>query len=229
MITYPCAAIVFDLDGVLVDSSVVVERHWRRWASEHQLDLDTILATSPGKRNVEVMAEFAPHLNAAREAAAMDAAEALDTDGIIPYPGAGALLRNLPADRWAVATSGAIDTAIARLRIAELPMPTVLITADQVQHGKPHPEPYLRAAASLGLSPERCVAVEDAPSGVHSAKNAGMTVIAIASTMPPETLQHADAVLLSLLELSWAMDPAEDQPASAPRVLVQIPAQRLQG
>lgn len=221
--TFTCAGIVFDLDGVLVDSSTVVERHWRRWATTHQLDIDAILASSPGKRNLEVMAEFAPHLDVEREAAAMDAAEALDTDGILPYPAARELLSALPADRWGVATSGSIDTATTRLRTAGLPMPAVLITADQVQNGKPHPEPYLRAAEQLGIPPEHCLAFEDAASGVTAAKRAGMTVLAIASTMPREALQHADAILPTLADVSWQQQPAHDGTRGKAEFLFRVP------
>lgn len=198
MLTLTCAGIVFDLDGVLVDSSAIVERHWRRWAVLHGIEIESILSISTGKRNIEVMREVAPHLDIEREAATMDAREAQDLEGLRRYPGSIELLSSLPANRWAIATSGARDTATARLKTVGLPIPDVLVTADDVENGKPHPEPYTRAAILLGIPATHCVAVEDAPSGIAAATTAGMTVIGITSSVQASALSEAHSIIRSL-------------------------------
>jgi len=207
MRTLRCTAIVFDLDGVLVDSSAVVERHWRRWAAEHGIDVESIFSISTGKRNLEVMSEIAPHLDAVREAAAMDAAEALDLVGLHRFPGSQNILSALPKHRWAIATSGSRDTATARLKAVGLPIPRILITADDVQNGKPHPEPYKRAAEGLGISPDECIVIEDAPSGIESASSAGMTVIGVATSLPMDALRAAHTVVPSLKHVNVNIKP----------------------
>ena len=219
MPNYFCAAIIFDLDGVLVDSSVVIHRHWEIWAARHNLDLNAILASMAGKRSIEVMAAFAPHLDAAKEAAEMDAAEARDSEGLRAYSGAVELLASLPANRWAIATSGARETAVMRLQTAGIPIPPILVCAGDVSLGKPHPEPYLLAARRLGITPERCAAIEDAPSGVSSAKNAGMFAIGVSSTVPPETLSEADVVIPALSTLRFSLVSEVEQATPTENIL----------
>lgn len=187
-----CDAVLFDLDGVLVDSAVCVERHWRRWAAEHHLDGDEIMRVAHGRPTVETIRLVAPHLSTEEEAARLDAGEAFDTDGVMAIDGAARLVRSLPPDGWAIATSGTRDTAMTRLRHTGLPVPSVLITADDVKRGKPNPEAYLLAAAKLDVRPERCVVVEDAPAGVSAAHAAGMRVIAVATTHSEIELGEAD-------------------------------------
>ncbi len=187
-----CDAVLFDLDGVLVDSAVCVERHWRRWAAEHHLDGDEIMRVAHGRPTVETIRLVAPHLPAEEEAARVDAGEAFDTDGVMAIDGAAKLVRSLPPDAWAIATSGTRNTAMTRLRHTSLPVPSVLITADDVKRGKPNPEAYLLAAAKLEVRPERCVVVEDAPAGVSAAHAAGMRVIAVATTHSQIELGEAD-------------------------------------
>jgi sugar-phosphatase len=187
-----CDAVLFDLDGVLVDSAVCVERHWRGWAAEHHLDRDEIMRVAHGRPTVETIRLVAPHLSAEEEAARLDAGEAFDTDGVMAIDGAAQLVRSLPPDAWAIATSGTRDTAMTRLRHTSLPVPSVLITADDVKRGKPNPEAYLLAAAKLDVRPERCVVVEDAPAGVSAAHAAGMRVIAVATTHSQIELGEAD-------------------------------------
>jgi sugar-phosphatase len=193
--TIECDAIIFDLDGVLVDSAPVIERHWRQWSSKYGLDADRVISLGHGRRGAEIIAEMAPHLDANEEASRLEAAEGTDTEGIGPMDGADSLLRSLPVDRWAVATSGRKRTATTRLTHTGLPFPKVLITADDVTNGKPDPEPYLRAAEGLGIAPSTCVVFEDAPPGVAAAKAAGMRVIAITSTFSSEPLRQADAII----------------------------------
>src|SRR5437868_6243701 len=161
--TFTVAAVLFDLDGVLADSRAPVERQWRRWASEHGIDADELLKVAHGHRTIETIQRFAPQLDADTEAAAMERREAEDKQGLIGVAGALELLSSLPENRWAVATSGGRMLATERLRSVGLPVPRILVSADDVTRGKPNPEPYLKAAAQLGFAPEACIVIEDAP------------------------------------------------------------------
>ena len=197
-----CEALLFDLDGVLVDSIVSVEHTWRVWAARHGLDAAAILRSAHGRRALDTVKIVAPHLDAAAEIIALSAQEASTTQGLSEVPGAHALLSALPTDRWAVVTSGDRPVAEHRLRHVGLPVPTVMVCGDEVTHGKPDPEGYLAAAAKLGIAPAGCVIVEDAPSGVEAAHNAGMRVIAVTSTHSAEELSAADAVTDTLSALT---------------------------
>ena len=198
---WDCDAVLFDLDGVLVDSAVCVERHWRRWAAEHGLDSEEIMRFAHGRPTVETIRLVAPHLPAELEAARLDASEAFDTDGVVAILGAAELLRSLPRDVWAIATSGTRDTAVTRLGHTGLPLPAVLITADDVKRGKPDPEAYLLAAAKLDVTPERCVVVEDAPAGIEAGHAAGMRVVALATTHSHAELSAADVTAAQLADV----------------------------
>jgi sugar-phosphatase len=190
-----CDAILFDLDGVLIDSTVCIERHWRTWAAQHGLDLAAIMQAAHGIRTVETMQLVAPHLDVEQEAERFTAAEVMDTEGVVQIEGAAELLNMLPADAWAVATSASKELARARMGRAGLPLPHVLVTAGDVKQGKPHPEPYLLAAQRMGLAPARCVVVEDAPAGIEAARAAGTQVIAITTTHPPHELAGQGLVI----------------------------------
>jgi len=196
-----CKAVIFDLDGVLIDSSVVVQRQWRRWIAARGLDPGQVANVMHGRRLVEIVRHVAPHLDAEREAARLAAQEAADTDGLREIEGASALVRSLPPGTWAVVTSGNRATALTRLRFASLPVPGVLITADDVTRGKPQPDAYLLAAEQLGIPPTGCVVVEDTPAGVQAARAAGMCVIAVTSTHAPGALEAADAIAACLLDI----------------------------
>lgn len=201
-----CDAILFDLDGVLVNSMAVVQRHWMRWAAENDISFADLKAVAFGLTSTEVVARLAPHLDAEAEGQRMQAAEAADTDGLVIFPAAGPLLRSLPAGRWAVATSGDRATATTRLTFGELPIPDVFITADDVTQGKPHPEPYLKAAAGLGVDPADCVVIEDSPVGVRAGRAAGARVIGVASTHAAEELAAADLVIDDLGDLAVSVE-----------------------
>jgi mannitol-1-/sugar-/sorbitol-6-phosphatase len=205
---FSCDAVLFDLDGVLVDSAVVVERTWRRWAARHSLDPLHVIRTAHGRRTIETVRLLAPQLAADDEVAALAASESTETDGVYEVPGARALLASLPRRSWAVVTSGIRPVAELRMQHVGLPTPPVLVTADQVRHGKPHPEGFLTAAARLGVDPVRCVVVEDAPPGIEAAHAAGMRVIAIASTYDAEALAAADAVVPALASLRIESSPS---------------------
>jgi len=205
-----CDAVLFDMDGVLVDSTACVERHWRQWAAEQGLDADAILAIAHGQRSVETIRTVAPHLDAEAEAAQLEARAAVDTEGVVRIEGAARLVRNLPADAWAIGTSAPTLMASTRLQHTGVSIPQVLITAEDVQHGKPHPQVYLEAAARLGVAPQRCIVIEDAPAGIEAARAAGMRVVAIATTHEPAALHGADAVVMRLLDLEITANNGND-------------------
>jgi len=205
-VTFRCAAILFDLDGVLVDSTRSVERQWRIWAGEQGLDGDKVMTVGHGVRAVEVIRTVAPHLDAEAEVRKLEAREAADHDGVAVMPGAAELVRAIPDGRWCVVTSGTRRLASARLRLAGIPAPKVLITADDVVNGKPHPEPYLKGAELLGVNAAECLVIEDAPAGIQSAHAGRMKVIALSSTYPASALSKADAVVQKLKQIKIAID-----------------------
>jgi sugar-phosphatase len=173
---------------VLIDSTPCIIRHWERWAQRHGLDITDVMQVAHGYRTDETMRIVAPHLDANAEAERFRAAEVLDTDGVKAIEGAAGLLAPLPGDAWAIVTSASRDLALVRLQHAGVPLPDALVCGDDVTHGKPSPEPYLLGASRLGIPPERCIAVEDAPAGIASARAAGMRVIGVASTHRREEL-----------------------------------------
>jgi HAD superfamily hydrolase (TIGR01509 family) len=186
----PCA-ILSDMDGVLVDSGAAIARAWTRFAARHRLDPEVVLAASHGRPTIDVIRSVAPCLDAEREAAAVEREQIEDVDGVQALPGARELVESAPAGRFAVVTSASRRLAESRLRAAGLPIPDVLVTADEVEHGKPHPASYLHAARILGVAPAHSVVLEDAPAGVDAGVAAGMTVIAVLTTNPESALERA--------------------------------------
>ena len=195
---FSCSAILFDLDGVLCDSTCAVDREWREWATRKGVDGDAIMAIAHGVRTVEVIRRVAPHLDAEAEAAAIENHEAQDHRGVVVMPGALDLVKSIPDGRWGVVTSGTRLLATNRLQYCGLPVPEVLVTSDDVTNGKPHPEPYLKGAERLGLRPAECLVIEDAPAGIRSARAGGLQVIGLASTYGVGKLSEADAVVEKL-------------------------------
>ena len=193
---FECGAVLFDLDGVLVDSTRYIEEQWRRWAQSKGLAPEPFLRVCHGRRALETIRLAAPHLDANAEIAAF-VPESADPGVMEPMDGAARLLRTLPDGSWAVATSGTRNTATGRLRAAGLPLPNVLVCAEDVVRGKPAPDVYLMAAAKLGVPPGRCLVVEDAPAGIEAARSAGMRVIALTTTHLSAQLE-ADARAASL-------------------------------
>ena len=203
MTTFLCSAILFDLDGVLADSTQAVGRGWRRWAEGNGVPPEKVEAIMHGRRTVEIVRTVAPHLDAEVEAKKIEQRGVDDDgrDGVVVMPGASELLHALPRDRWAVVTSGTRLVATARLHLTGLPVPDVLVPADDVPHGKPHPEPYLKAALLLAVNPEECLVVEDAPAGIQSAHAGGMKAIGITTTFPAAELREADAVINAMTQI----------------------------
>jgi len=201
------AAVLFDLDGVLVDSGGTVERSWHRWALRHGLDPTMVLARCHGRTTAATIAAVAGHLDPVTAARELEAEQAQDTTELRACPGAADLIAEIPGDRWAVVTSGTRALAVSRLRQAGLPLPAVLVTADDVRNGKPDAEGYRAAAAALGFAPARCVVVEDAHPGVVAARAAGCRVIGIAGTsLGPET--EVDVIVESLTAVAAVAVPA---------------------
>lgn len=196
-------AVLFDLDGVLVDSTAAVERHWRTFAAWYDLNADDLLDQVHGRRSVDTIALLAARLPVSAEAALAryDGLDIDDQRDVEALPGAAALLDALPTEQWAVVTSGSVDVARARLRAAQLPSPPLMITADQVRYGKPHPEPYQRGAALFGVAPQQTLAVEDALAGLTSALTAGCCTLALTTTQPATTLNAAHYLTADLTGL----------------------------
>lgn len=180
-------AVLFDMDGTLVDSSGSVERSWRRLAKLIPRPFPEVEPYIHGIPVPQVMATLEPDMPANRVAelaAFMVEAESTDTEGVVALPGALEALRDLPPDRIAIVTSCGTRLSTARIAASGLPAPAVVITADDVQTGKPDPAPFLLAARRLGFPPERCLVVEDSPAGVASARSAGCVVIGVLTTYP---------------------------------------------
>jgi mannitol-1-/sugar-/sorbitol-6-phosphatase len=196
-----CGAILFDLDGVLMDSRVAVERAWERWATGHGIDPIAVLAQAHGRRTIDTIRAIAPLLDIEAEARLLEVAESVDFDGVTTLPGAAELLEALPAGSWTVVTSGTRALATGRLAHGGLPIPERLITAEDVERGKPDPQPYLAGAAALGIDSADCLVIEDAPAGIEAGKAAGMTVIALVTTFEASALVAADYVVGSLSDV----------------------------
>ena len=206
---FTAKAILFDLDGVLVDSTPAVERVWRKWAAEHHRDPDYVVEMAHGRRSVETIRVVAPEMKAEEENLKVEQMEIEDKEGVVVIPGADELLRSLPPDRYTIVTSATPALAIARLGYAGLPVPKRFVSADDVVNGKPDPEPYLKGAALLGFTPKDCTVIEDVPAGVQSAKAAGMRVIALTTTYPARELSAANAILGSCLDITASFDGTE--------------------
>lgn len=194
-------AILFDIDGTLVDSTRTVERTWRAWAEEHGLPADEILAVCHGRRTEDTIADFLPEDERSEAVAALERLELGDLDDVVALPAAREILRRLPSDRWAAVTSGSGSLMHARLAAAGLPVPEVLVAAEDVNAGKPDPQGYRLAAAGLGVDVTRCLVVEDAPAGLAAGRAAGAFTLAVTTSHPAEELRAADVVVPDLRPL----------------------------
>lgn len=203
-----CRAILFDLDGVLVDSTPAVARVWRKWALAHALPPQEVIGHAHGRRSVETIRAFAPHMNAEQETLRVEEMEIAEKEGLAALPGAARLLASLPQDRFAIVTSATAALAKARMEYAGLPLGRHLVSADDVRQGKPSPEPCLKGAELLGFTPRDCLVFEDAPVGIIAARAAGMQVIALPNTYPAEDLSGATAIVRSLSEVQVRFDGA---------------------
>ncbi len=196
-----CEAVLFDLDGVLVDSTRAVVRIWSEWAKRQGIQAERILEVAHGRRTIETVHLVAPHLDAEEEARDLERVEIGDLDGVLEVEGALELISSIPDSGWTVVTSGPRALASRRLEHVGLPRPDRFIAAEDVTEGKPHPDAYLKGAEILGASPEDCVVIEDAPSGIRAGKSAGMTVVAVVTTHDEDDLSEADAIVASLADI----------------------------
>ncbi|KAK9721553.1 hypothetical protein K7432_003328 [Basidiobolus ranarum] len=208
-------AILFDLDGTLVNTILAVEKQYTIWANKMGIDPQPIIEYCHGVRSIEVMNKFAPagRVITIEEANAWEVLLENESEGVFVVPGVVELLNKLPRERWAIVTSGTRSMAEGRLRQMNLPIPDIFITADVVTHGKPHPEGYLTAASKLGFKPEECIIFEDAPAGIDAGVNGGIRSIAITTSYKPEILHKAVAIIDNYhdLEVEQVTDD-EDKP-----------------
>lgn len=173
-------ALLFDLDGTLIDSRPAAERVWKRWGNRHGIAWDRLHPVLHGRRAIDTMRDLAPHLPQPEEAERLTEEEIIDTEGVVAMPGALKFLDQVPSDLWAIVTSCPLRLALARMKAAGLPTPRNFITAESITRGKPAPDGYLLAARQVGVAPEDCLVFEDAPAGIEAGRNAGMKVIAVA-------------------------------------------------
>ena len=201
--TFVCRpqALLFDCDGVLVDSDASVLSAWTRWAESYGLDPLAVFAMVHGRRAAETVAALIAEPQQATALAAINRFEIEDAETVTAIPGADQLLNDLPDGRWAVVTSATRALANARLSAAGLPKPTVLITADDVKAGKPDPSGYLLAAKRLGAQPSGCVVLEDAVAGIAAGRAAGVGWVV--GVGPRATEAHIDAHVPDLRSLAW--------------------------
>jgi sugar-phosphatase len=177
------AAFLFDMDRTNLSSIKAAERVWGEWAKGHGIDVDAFLPTIHGKRTEETVRRLAlPGVDPVAEAQRITLAEIEDVAGIEAIAGAADFLASLPADRWAIVTSAPRALAERRIAAAGLPMPKVLVAAEDVQRGKPAPDPFLLGAERLGVAPEHCLAFEDTLAGLTAAESAGMDAVVITAT-----------------------------------------------
>ncbi|TDQ25092.1 sugar-phosphatase [Raoultella sp. BIGb0149] len=211
-VSVQCKGFLFDLDGTLVDSLPVVERSWCTWADRFGIPHDEVLNFIHGKQAITSLRHFLPGRSEEEiqaEFRYLEAVEAQDTDGITALPGAVALLTQLDSAGipWAIVTSGSVPVAHARHRAGGLPDAKIFVTAERVKHGKPAPDAYLLGAELLGLAPQACAVVEDAPAGLLSGLSAGCRTIAVNVPADAPRLDEADFVLTSLEELEIVRQP----------------------
>lgn len=192
-----CRGLLIDMDGVLVDSTPAVARVWTRWANKHSMDPEYVVQFAHGRVCLDSLQELLPHADPAVHLAEnewMERGEIEDVADVVALPGVKELLRAIPPDRLTVVTSATRPLAEVRLRVAGLWQHVAhLVTASDIQRGKPDPEPYLKGAAAIRLAPQDCVVIEDAPSGTRSGKAAGCRVLAVRTTTEDAPLLSAGA------------------------------------
>ena len=193
MIRISCAALLFDMDGVLIDSTPAVARVWTRFALRHGFDPSEVVHRAQGRPSIMTVREYLPNGDHLAENKEIERGEVVDLDGIVPLPGALELLTALPRGRWTIVTSCTRRLAEVRLKASGLPRPEVFVTSSDITNGKPAPDPYLKGAEVVGFAARDCVVVEDAAAGVRSGKAAGARVIALRTTMPERELSEAGA------------------------------------
>jgi sugar-phosphatase len=186
------------MDGVLISSIDSVRRCWRRWAKMYGVPNAEEYEVPHGVRAIEIVKSLRPDIDPREGLQAIEDIEVEDVAGLEVLPGVKTLLRALPLERWAIVTSSTRRLLLVRLKAAGLPVPERIISADDVERGKPDPEPYRRGAELLGFGPPECLVVEDAPSGVGAGKAAGCRVMGVLGTHSAAELGGADWIVGSL-------------------------------
>jgi sugar-phosphatase len=202
-------ALLFDLDGTLVDTAAAVETGWRAAAEELGTPFATLEPFIHGIPGDQALSLAMPELTAARRREVVDRILVSEAESTLPVglvPGARGVLDALPERDWAIVTSGDTRLATTNMRKAGVPLPPVLVTSDDVVLGKPEPEPYLRAAHALGVPPEGCIVIEDSPAGITSALRAGMRVVALHTTHRPGAVSEAHHDVPDLTHLRVELD-----------------------
>jgi sugar-phosphatase len=190
--------LLFDMDGVLVSSIGSVVRCWRVWAKQYDVPNAEDYKVPHGMRAIDIIRSLRPDIDPLQGLRDIEDLEIADTSDLKVLPGAKQLLESLPAERWAIVTSATRRLMLGRLEVAGLPAPERIISADDVERGKPDPEPYRRGAELLGYRADECIVVEDAPSGVGAGKAAGSQVLGVIGTHTLAQLHQADWVVQSL-------------------------------
>ncbi len=193
MVEVAYRGLLFDLDGVLIDSTPAVARVWSRWAREHGFDPGDTVRRAHGRPSITTIRELLPNADHEAENQKVERGEIEDIEGLVPLPGAREFLNSLRPDQWTIVTSCTRPLAETRLKAAGLPIPPRLLTSNDVKFGKPNPEPYVKGAAILGFPAKDCIVFEDAPAGILAGKAAGATVIAFTTTAPDAELDEAGA------------------------------------
>lgn len=191
-VTIRCKAVLFDMDGTLVDSTEVVERAWGGWAARHNISLSDVLTFSHGRPTISTLEHFRPGRDHSHDLRELAEFEETQTEGILAVPGAAEILQSLRMQDhpWAVVTSAWRILAETRVLAAGLPLPKVMVPIDEIQNGKPDPEGFLHAAAQLGVAPDECVVFEDTRPGIDAGLSAGMQVVGLLTTCSSEQLRH---------------------------------------
>jgi len=212
------AAFLFDMDGTVINSIAAAERVWTDWARRQGLDVATFLPTIHGKRAIETIGELMlPGVDPVLEADALLKAEADDLEGIVPIAGAVAFLKSLPPERWAIATSAPRELALLRMKAAGIPVPAVIVAAEDVTRGKPAPDCFQLAARRLGFEAQDCLIFEDAPAGIAAAEAAGASLMVISAThthpiaTPHASIASYDALGIAVDDCGWILlEPQRD-------------------
>lgn len=197
------AAFLFDMDGTLITSTAAAERVWTRWAERHGLDVAAFVPTIHGVRAIDtIRRQNLPDIDLAAEVAWVERGEIEDVEGVAPIPGAVDFVKRLPPDRWAVVTSASVPLARARLKAAGVEPPAVLITAEDVERGKPDPAGYRLAAERLSFAVADCLVFEDAEAGIAAGEAAGADVVVVTAawthplrTDHPKLADYGDTTL----------------------------------
>ncbi|MEU9591560.1 HAD-IA family hydrolase [Streptomyces sp. NPDC048193] len=195
------AAVLFDVDGVLLDSTAAHRRVWNSWSVMRGLDPNLVWQLTFGRRPEDTVRDVAPHLDPSAERRVLDHLLSQEENGFPPVVGAAALLATLPGEGWAIVTSGDLKSVHQRFVAAGLPLPDVQVFAADVEQAKPAPDCFILAASRLGVDPSKCLVVEDAPAGVRAGKAAGCTVVGLTTTHSESALHEADLCVATLRDV----------------------------